>query len=92
MNKIPIPFLKINFKPIINNDDVSYLYNSKDNLKEHLKMIEKSIINNLRCCYKIYFFNQIKIVGIPIGIDDEYLYLENNISIKIMNIQKIREE
>lgn len=94
MNKIPNPFLNINFLAIINEEkcynNFRFRYNSKDNFKKYLKMIENSIINNCKDKYSFYFYNNQIIEGIPVGIDSNYLYLENKKSIKLKEIQKIR--
>lgn len=89
MNYLPKPYLNINFKPLINNNYVNWIYNTKDNLKIMLKEIEKGIITNQLQEYFFILFNGNIIKDYPVGFDNEKIYLKNNI-IKLSEIQKIR--
>lgn len=89
MNYLPKPYLNINFKPIINNNYVNWIYNTNDNFKKMLKEIEKGIITNQLQEYFFILFNGHIIKDYPVGFDNEKIYLKNNI-IKLAEIQKIR--
>lgn len=90
MNEIPYPFLNINFKPIINDYHNKAIYNSKDNFKKMLVLIENTIINNNKDYFVFYLYNNNKIKAIPVAIDSNYIYLESKKLIKLAEIQKIR--
>lgn len=89
MNYIPLPLLNITFKPLINNNYAKYLYNSKDNLNEKIKELEKSIIYNQNEEFIFTLYNNKTIIDYPIGIDQFNIYLLRN-KIKISEIKKIR--
>lgn len=90
MNKIPYPFLNIKFKPVINDYHNKAIYNSKDNFKKMLAVIENTIISNNEIYFTFYLYNNSKIKAIPTAIDSNYLYLKSKNPIKLAEIQKIR--
>lgn len=90
-SQIPNPLLTINFKPIINNAYGKCLYNSFDNLNFYLEEIRISIISENYQLFIFFDYQNQQITGVPIKINQEYIYLDNNFLVKIKEIKKIRK-